>query len=182
MKTQQIFLPILLFVCSITFAQTKTTFSQPVVKGVKETYSVKNSPSMRLKQVYNLNDNLGIKRYKIDENYIPLPTDIKIDHKAILKIFDELFNHDRLQQLADDTGNLLINFEVTHSGKILSVDYAFKPSSTLTAEEIEKIESRLKNEVAISINPKSYPNYNYITATSFVSFKSMLNNQPKKVF
>jgi hypothetical protein len=59
---------------------------------------------------------------------------------------------------------------------ILDMDFSFKETSSLTAQEIETLESRFKKELTVKINPKRFVGYTYIPVTRAVFFDRLLKN------
>jgi hypothetical protein len=158
------------------YAQNKVTFNQPIVKGAKQTYQVKTAFNKK-KIVQNVNSRFNnVENHLPPNTVIPEPEDQVINKLQMDRIFHEIFNDERLQQLVSDTKYMQIIFKTDIQGNILDVNFYIEETSSLTAHEIETMERRFKNELTVKINSKRFVGYTYIPVTRFVVFDRLLKN------
>jgi hypothetical protein len=171
---------ILLSFCSC-YAQRKVTFNQPIVKGAKQIYQVKKS-LFNTKFIQNINGRFYNVENPVQYNArAPEPEDKIVDVMKMAAICHEIFNDERLRQLTEDTDHIQIVFKTDLQGNILDMIFSFKETSSLTAQEVETMESRFKKELNVKINPKRFVGYIYIPVSKLVVFDRLLKNMPNAV-
>jgi hypothetical protein len=77
----------------------------------------------------------------------------KTDNSSLLNIFNQVFTKDRIRQLLPES-RISIFCYVNPEGKVLEVSYFLSKNTLLTASELEKLETAIKNNYTFKLLPQ----------------------------
>jgi ABC-type phosphate/phosphonate transport system substrate-binding protein len=126
-----------------------------IVKSKGLTYKLDNSNSKYI-EIKNTANQLANVKYSAPNwpaNLSPSRV-ITTDRNVLVAIFREVLNQERIKQLPTGRHDaLFIHIKSDLNGKTLNISFVAQKNSTLTIEDLEKIENEIKKRVKVHILP-----------------------------
>ncbi len=169
-----------LFIC---FTLPITSLGQVIkansfVKANKTTYSVITlkkfaGEKYEFNSIFNKNNLFHGKNPKVGINALLL--DGKIPKKSFYIAFTQTFTKERLQEL---TKERIIYFTLFFNpeGKVVEVEFLILNNSSLTALELERLETALKQYVVYNVGDVLSKGVDFFQDTYIVSYRGVLDN------
>jgi hypothetical protein len=112
--------------------------------------------------------------YKKTHDYTNVSTVEETDRSKLLKSFTQVFNTDRLKQLASESF-MQMHIYVNPSGKILEIMFYLKKNTSITATELEALEKTVKNNISFNLKPEETKAGEFFMISQLVKYDKFLN-------
>jgi curved DNA-binding protein CbpA len=177
MKTKNLKFIITYFVlCSVflipnyLYAQIKWESKEISTKSSKYNIEKKKNSIYIVNTKFKGNRN-GRKRYNSDKNEF---SSVKLhSHDGFLKIFTEVFESERIKELANYNERIIFYMSIDEKGQVFSVRFSLNKETWITIEEIEQLENQVLTNLQFEIVGKKVSEPIYYAWSIQVFFKEV---------
>ena len=144
-----VFIICLIFIGDVSYTQQLKLSVNAKVKAKNITYDISNKFGQKNLLIKNISNKLDLRKQLYKPVNLSVAPDSN-DNYSVKRAFRQVFSSGRIGQLVPENA-IFITFYLNPEGNILEVRFSLPDNTTLTAEELEKLEIALKQNVKFKL-------------------------------